>query len=223
MEWSTRELAALAGTTVNTVRHYHAVGLLEVPERRHNGYKQYRVHHLVRLIRLRRFAELGVPLAQVADVERRQTLALHGVDQALEADLERLQRARSDVAAILRENAPPDTPRGFEAIAAGLSAADRSLVHILARVSGAEHLTRLRAMVVTEPAGTRRAFDDLGPDASEATRDRVAALLTDGGPHWRSPETAAPALRATVAAAVAELYSPVQRDVLRRSSSVPAE
>ena len=56
MEWSTRELAALAGTTVNTVRHYHAVGLLEVPERRHNGYKQYRVHHLVRLIRLRRFA-----------------------------------------------------------------------------------------------------------------------------------------------------------------------
>ena len=31
MAWSTRELAELAGTTVNTIRHYHALGLLERP------------------------------------------------------------------------------------------------------------------------------------------------------------------------------------------------
>ena len=30
MAWSTRELADLAGTTVNTVRHYHERGLIEV-------------------------------------------------------------------------------------------------------------------------------------------------------------------------------------------------
>jgi len=29
MAWSTRELARLAGTTVNTIRHYHRLGLLD--------------------------------------------------------------------------------------------------------------------------------------------------------------------------------------------------
>jgi hypothetical protein len=39
--WSTSELAKLAGTTVNTIRHYHRSGVLEEPDRRRNGYKQY--------------------------------------------------------------------------------------------------------------------------------------------------------------------------------------
>jgi DNA-binding transcriptional MerR regulator len=41
MAWSTPQLAELAGATVNTIRHYHRLGLLDEPERRHNGYKQY--------------------------------------------------------------------------------------------------------------------------------------------------------------------------------------
>lgn len=40
MAWSTQQLADLAGTTVNTVRHYHRLGLLDEPERQGNGYKQ---------------------------------------------------------------------------------------------------------------------------------------------------------------------------------------
>ncbi|MGW3892293.1 MerR family DNA-binding transcriptional regulator [Micromonospora chokoriensis] len=32
------ELAELAGTTVNAIRHYHRVGLLEELTRRYNGY-----------------------------------------------------------------------------------------------------------------------------------------------------------------------------------------
>ena len=68
MAWSTRELADLAGTTVNTVRHYHRLGLLAQPDRRYNGYKQYGVPHLVRLLRIRRLADLGIPLNEVAGV-----------------------------------------------------------------------------------------------------------------------------------------------------------
>jgi DNA-binding transcriptional MerR regulator len=34
MAWSTRELAELAGTTVNTIRHYHRGGPLAAPGRR---------------------------------------------------------------------------------------------------------------------------------------------------------------------------------------------
>jgi DNA-binding transcriptional MerR regulator len=43
MAGSTRELAEFAGITVNTIRHYHRLGLLDEPKRRYNGYKQYGV------------------------------------------------------------------------------------------------------------------------------------------------------------------------------------
>jgi DNA-binding transcriptional MerR regulator len=46
--WSTRELAELTGTTVNTIRHYHRIALLDEPTRRYNGYKQCGVLDLVR-------------------------------------------------------------------------------------------------------------------------------------------------------------------------------
>lgn len=37
MAWSTRELANLAGTTLNTVRYHHRLGLLDVTDRAANG------------------------------------------------------------------------------------------------------------------------------------------------------------------------------------------
>jgi DNA-binding transcriptional MerR regulator len=112
--WSTRELAELTGTTVNTIRHYHRIGLLEEPERRHNGYKQYGIPELVRLRHIRRLAELGVPLARIAEASPDGDLppeALRQVDAGLAADIERLIQARSNIAAILRDGAPADTPR----------------------------------------------------------------------------------------------------------------
>ena len=35
------QLAAYAGVTVRTVRHYHAKGLLPEPARDHSGYRRY--------------------------------------------------------------------------------------------------------------------------------------------------------------------------------------
>ncbi|GGA54624.1 transcriptional regulator, MerR family protein [Pseudoclavibacter endophyticus] len=219
MAWSTRELADLAGTTVNTVRHYHAVGLLPLPARRYNGYKQYRVEHLVELIRLRRFAELGVPLARIQELNLRGPTTLHAVDTELEADIERLQRARSDVAAILRENAPPETPRGFEAVAARLSDPDRSLIQILTRLYGPPEQSALLAQLSNESDRGRRAFYELPPHATDDHLDRLASQLALQGPNWRAPESAPRGVRSSFATAVAELYSPVQRDVLRRAAS----
>ena len=68
MAWSTREIAELAGTSLRAVRHYHEVGLLDEPERRANGYKQYGVAHLVRLLRIKRLVDLGFPLSQIAEM-----------------------------------------------------------------------------------------------------------------------------------------------------------
>lgn len=234
MTWSTRELADLAGTTINTIRHYHSLGLLTAPERRRNGYKEYRVHHLVRLIQLRRVVELGVPLAQV-DVAARDGIASHEelreLDARVTAEIERLQRARSDIAALLSVRAPVDTPRGFEAIATDLSDQDRSIIHILTRLHDEGSVARLREMVAKEPGYARSAFDALAPDADEAERRRVTDLLTTGTANWRStdrPWLGVSAgyrrannqeIMAAIGEIVTELYNTAQRDVLRRVSA----
>ncbi len=109
MAWSTRELAERAGTTVNTIRHYHRTGLLEEPERKHNGYKQYEVHHLVTVLRIRRLADLGVPLSQIRDVGAgadSTPRTLRELDVELEESIKRLERARADIAVILRDDIP---------------------------------------------------------------------------------------------------------------------
>ena len=59
------QLAAYAGVTIRTVRHYHQVGLLPEPERNASGYRTYDATAVVRLIRIRTLAEAGVPLARV--------------------------------------------------------------------------------------------------------------------------------------------------------------
>ncbi|MFF4233687.1 MerR family transcriptional regulator [Streptomyces sp. NPDC001820] len=62
------EIAALAGVTPRTVRHYHHLGLFPEPERLPNGYRDYGLQHAVALARIRRLTELGLGLAEVRDV-----------------------------------------------------------------------------------------------------------------------------------------------------------
>jgi DNA-binding transcriptional MerR regulator len=107
--WSTRELAELAGTTVNAIRHYHRIGLLDEPTRRYNGYKQYGVSDLIRLLRIRRLSELGVPLSQIREICEDGAAApdvLRQVDAGLASEIERLSKARSDIATILGTRVP---------------------------------------------------------------------------------------------------------------------
>lgn len=102
--WSTRQLAELAGTTIRTVRHYHQIGLLDEPERSRNGYKHYGTSHLARLLQIRRLADLGLPLAQIAsldDAGHCPADLLRNLDRDLSEHIERLQRARSELAALI--------------------------------------------------------------------------------------------------------------------------
>lgn len=231
--WSTRELADLAGTTLNTVRHYHSLGLLDLPERRYNGYKQYQVKHLVRLLQVRRIAELGVPLAQVETAGNDSDALLEElrqVDANVAAQIQRLHRARSDIAAILRGHAPVDTPRGFETVAAELSEADLALIHICSRLCSTDGSSRLKEMVAEEPDTLRREFDALAVDADELTRLHVIGRIAAETSNWRwaeslsssdelrPPGCADDQARKTVVEAVRELYNAAQLDVLRRAA-----
>lgn len=237
MAWSTRELAELAGTTVNTIRHYHRLGLLAEPERRYNGYKQYGVADLVCLLRIRRLSDLGVPLSQIAEVGAGGDStpdALRQVDAELAARIEHLERARSDIAAILRNSAPADVPAGFESVASRLSEADTSIIHVYTQLYDEDAMADLRRMVEADTDSVSKEIDALTPEADEATRQRLAERLaptiarslmeypwlTDPAKHLSKSEQVT---QQTVIEAVVELYNPAQRDVLRRASILAHE
>jgi len=233
MAWSTREIAELAGTSLRAVRHYHEVGLLPEPERHSNGYKQYGVAHLVRLLRIKRLVDLGFPLARIAELgedDHHPAEALRTVDAELGATIERLQRARMELGLILRHHAPADLPADLAraAAAAPLSVADRSMVLVMSRVLGPRHRDAYAELVrSTPPHPTDGEFDALPADADEDARQDLARRMV---PHIRriqaehpemfDPHTDAPrgprAVARVAAAAMQELYNPAQRDVLRR-------
>lgn len=59
------EVAKTAGVTVRTLRHYHQLGLLPEPPRSANGYREYTAADLARVLRIKRLASLGFPLARI--------------------------------------------------------------------------------------------------------------------------------------------------------------
>ncbi|MFF5075497.1 MerR family transcriptional regulator [Actinoplanes sp. NPDC000266] len=232
MAWSTRELAELAGTTVNTVRHYHRLGLLEEPERRYNGYKQYGVSHLVCLLRIRRLVALGVPLSHIGAAMSDGQVppeVLREVDAELSAEIDRLNKARADIAVILRDGAPADTPAGFESVAPRLSEADTSLIHVYSQLYDDDAMKDLKRMAEDDTDPVNAELDALPEDADEATRqdlaERFAPLiarnLTDYP--WLSDPAAhlsksADVTTQTVLDAIVSIYNTAQVDVLTRAS-----
>lgn len=235
--WSTQELAELAGTTVNTIRHYHRVGLLEEPERRHNGYKQYGVPHLVCLLRIRRLVELGVPLSEIGVARSNGDVppeVLRQVDAQLAAEMERLHAARADIAVLLRDGAPADTPAGFESVASRLSEADTSLIHVYTRLYDEDAMKDLKRMAENDTDPVNAELDALPPDADEATRQDVAERLAPiiaqnlndypwlNDPAGRLSKSKNVSMQ-TFTDAVVSLYNTAQIDVLTRASLLAQE
>lgn len=67
------DCADLTGTTVRTIRYYHQIGLLPVPE---GGLRRdYGLEHIARVLRIRWLAEAGLPLDTVADLIAAETEA----------------------------------------------------------------------------------------------------------------------------------------------------
>jgi DNA-binding transcriptional MerR regulator len=117
------ELAQRAGVTVRTLRHYHQLGILSEPTRGANGYREYRVQHLVRVLRLKNLGSAGVPLeaaAQMIDETNTGTAAtstaaslLDEIDRELALKIEVLTAQRAAIAAARASNTTPDLPSGL--------------------------------------------------------------------------------------------------------------
>jgi DNA-binding transcriptional MerR regulator len=234
MAWSTREIAELAGTSLRAVRHYHEIGLLEEPERRSNGYKQYGVSHLVRLLRIKRLTALGLSLSQIADLRDGPDSTpdprdLRALDAELAATIERLQHARAEVGALMRTTAASDLPLRLASLdeTGEFPDPDRSFVAVLGTVLGPNGMDAYADLLHEEPQPVAREFDEFPADADESARQSLAERLV---PHVRGLRARHPGLNdlasdaprgrqhtaRTIGKAITDLYNPAQVDVMRR-------
>lgn len=230
MAWSTRQLAELAGTSVRAVRHYHEVGLLAEPERRANGYKQYGVAHLIRVVRIKRLTDLGFSLSQIAamgDADEYPEMALRTLDAELATTIERLQRVRVELALILRQATPTDLPPELAVATAhaSLSDANRAFIAVVTQVLSPSALNSYTELLQTQPEVPE--FDSLPADADEQTRreltERLIAIAHDllvQYPKLQDVGAGTPGgarfAEHTIGVAVDEVYNAAQVDVLRR-------
>ena len=181
------ELARLAGVTVRALRHYHQVGLLAEPERGMNGYRHYDVHDLVRVLRIKRLAAVGIALErmpplldELTDDTDRQ---LDELDAELAAQIERLIGQREVIARLREHRAAPDVPpelapylRIFaSSVSPEMARFDRDQSVLLAHLAGAEGLARMATLY------ERLSRPDLAPAMAELSSrfDRVGEGMDD--------------------------------------------
>ncbi|KNE80868.1 MULTISPECIES: MerR family transcriptional regulator [Streptomyces] len=208
------ELAALAGVSTRTVRHYHHLGLLPEPGRRANGYRVYELRDAVRLARIRRLTELGLGLDEVRDVLADDAgRELREVLEELDADLARQEaaiRARRERLGVLLRQAreggglPPEGPVSPE-----LGALFEEMARVSAALPGPEPSTaamdrEVLALLETTGSGPeeRRRLSQFvremaaAPQAAERAYEMYALLdeLADADPADPRVELAAQAL-----------------------------
>lgn len=133
------ELAHLAGVSVRTLRHYHAIGLLPEPPRRENGYRAYDATHLLRLLRIRQLASLGFSLDQIGpmlnnlDAESAEgeelgaesAKLLDDLDRQLQRQITQLEQQRELLRGIRDSRAAPDYPARASSALEAISAFER--------------------------------------------------------------------------------------------------
>ncbi|GGA59348.1 MerR family transcriptional regulator [Pseudoclavibacter endophyticus] len=181
------QLARLAGVTVRALRHYHQVGVLAEPDRRSNGYREYDVHDLIRVLRIKRLASLGIPLHRMPDLlddtKNDAGELLDELDAELATRIEHLARQRDIIARIRDSDAAPDLPPELAPFLAGFAAGlspelakfDRDQAVLLAHLAGEDqlpHITRFYKRLsnpdlASAVADISERFGRLGPDSTE--------------------------------------------------------
>lgn len=179
------ELAAVAGVTVRTLRHYHQIGLLPEPPRTSGDYRQYDVGHLVRVLRITRLTALGVPLSALPAVLDDPTAAeelLDQLDRQAAAEIERFTARRASIDVLRSTGAPPDLPPELSAsqVALGpgvpehMARFEREQLILIAHLLGEKGTAGLAA-VLDVPDDSREALDSL--------TERFYALDADAPDH----------------------------------------
>lgn len=181
------DCAELAGTTVRAIRHYHATGLLPVPER-WGGRRDYGLEHVARLLRIRWLAEAGIPLEQVRamlddDVDPRAELAATAAQ--LDARILELREQRARIGSLLEVAAadgglralPPGLSRFYRRLAATID--DPTTLEVLRREERFAEMFAQRGLV---PDEFDALVDALPPEDLEVVVDFYSRFgRLDGG------------------------------------------
>jgi DNA-binding transcriptional MerR regulator len=239
------DLAALARVTVRTLRHYHSVGVLPEPARGRNGYREYTVQDLVRLLRVKRLAALGIPLermpAMLENETDTQAELLDQLDADIDAQLARLHAQKALIGLARMHEAAPDLPPELAESLARFAATgasdsmkrmDRDQVILLAHLAGDAGIDRLAQVyrrlaepdILTGVAAFSRRFDDLPEGASEAEIDvmvtdfvaRFAPLMNELGAGNDEPLFDEAVVASLFDAYQAEMLNRAQRSALAR-------
>ena len=150
------QIARLTGTTVRTVRYYHSLGLLPVPEER-GGWRDYELSHVARLTRIRWLTQAGVPLETIARILDAEPIAASGDEAGGSADSEALEANAPEQSSNKRNAAPASE------VVADLSAALQAIDDHL------EDITRQRDMLANllEQAQEGSAVSPMSPRMAE--------------------------------------------------------
>lgn len=198
------ELAALSGVTVRAMRHYHQIGVLPEPPRASNGYRQYGVHELIRVLQIKRLTALGIALERIPEIldgtRGEATPVLDELERELTSQIDRLTAQREIVSELRSANAAPDHPPELARFLVALSALraspeaariDRDQSILLAHLAGPEGMPELVGLYSRIsspdllPAMARIAthFDDVDASATDAEMaDLVEEFATVLGP-----------------------------------------
>lgn len=109
-----KDIACLSGVTVRTLRHYHQIGILPEPPRLENGYRNYGVVDVARVLRIKRLASLGFSLEQIGSILKEEgaggsripnetSKLLDDIDNELKAQISQLEERRRIVSLLRRE------------------------------------------------------------------------------------------------------------------------
>lgn len=231
------ELARLAGVTVRALRHYHQVGVLAEPKRGSNGYRMYDVHDLIRVLRIRRLASLGMSLDRMTDLldepgdeaDSGSEGLLDELDAELAGQIDRLTKQRDLIAQLRELDAAPDLPPELAPFvtmfaAAGLSPElakiDRDQSVLLAHFAGEDRLPRIAGFYqrLSDPAlapavtAVSERFSRLGPESTEQDIvDLIDSFMTTFGPGIEELATSEPPIDLSE---VADIFSEYVTDLL---------
>lgn len=239
------EIARLAGVSVRTLRHYHQVGVLPEPARRANGYREYTVRDLVLLLRIRRLAEVGIPLDEIPPIlgaSGRAHAVLDELDSALADQIDRLTARREVIARLRAAGAAADTPSELAGLLASIGSSggpdlppellkhDREVIlllhHLLDNKGRAELIGLLRQATAPDVLAATTAlaarFAALGPDTGDEEIDRLVvdyhlALGQLSVDGWTELD---PRTRALLMSYQEMAFNDAQRELLARLANV---
>lgn len=95
------QLAKRSGIASKTIRYYEEVGLLPIPARHANGYRDYDDEDVERLIFVRRCRELQIPINELRtlmSVQVDPSASCSGIDQVIKDQLRMVRKRRQELA-----------------------------------------------------------------------------------------------------------------------------